>query len=82
MKNEAELVVHVPPAQAQSIISALEKENAANSRFKSSISMRQGKLVIKVEAEDMVALRSTLNSYLRYLQAMEGLENMANPEQD
>ncbi|MDD5337602.1 MAG: KEOPS complex subunit Pcc1 [Candidatus ainarchaeum sp.] len=71
MKNSAELIIDVPEKEAESIIAALKKEDASNKRFSSTISMRAGKLVIKVEAEDMVALRSTLNSYLRYLQTIE-----------
>ncbi|MFA5077117.1 MAG: KEOPS complex subunit Pcc1 [Candidatus Micrarchaeia archaeon] len=74
MKNSAELTIEVPEKEAKSIIAALKKENASNKRFSSTIYMRAGKLMIRVEAEDMVALRSTLNSYLRYLQAIEEFE--------
>lgn len=75
MKNRIEMILEVPATQAQAIIAALKKEDASNKRFSSTISMKGGKLSIEVEAEDIVALRSTLNSYLRYLQTIESVEN-------
>ncbi len=75
MKNRAEMVLEVPAKEAENIIAALEKEGTQNRRFSSRISIREKKLVIKIEAEDIVALRAAVNSYLRYLQTMESMEN-------
>lgn len=77
MKNSAELILEVSPSEAKNIISALEKENASNKRFTSRIFAKDNKLIIRIEADDVVALRSTLNSYLRYLQTIESVENPA-----
>ncbi len=74
MKNSAEIILEVPQAEAGNIIAALKKESAANGRFEARIAMRGKKLGIIIEAEDIVALRSVLNSYLRYLQTIEGLK--------
>lgn len=75
MKNRAEMVLEVPAKEAGNIIAALEKEGASDRRFSSRISIRDKKLVIKIEAEDIVALRAAVNSYLRYLQTMESMED-------
>lgn len=75
MKNSAEMVLEVPKEEAKNIIAALEKESASSSRFSSRISAKDGKLVIRIEAEDIVALRATVNSYLRYLQTIESVQN-------
>ncbi len=75
MRNSAEITVEVPLEEAEGIISALEKENSSQKRFSSKISMKGGKLTIRIEADDIVALRATVNSYLRYLQTMESVEN-------
>lgn len=69
------MILEVPEKEAKSIIAALEKENAENKRFASRIFMRGKNLVIMVEAEDIVALRATVNSYMRYLQTIEGLQD-------
>ncbi len=75
MKNRVEMALEVSPSEARNIISALEKEGASNARFSSEISAKGDKLVIKIEAEDIVALRATVNSYLRYLQTIESTGN-------
>ncbi|MEW6529083.1 MAG: KEOPS complex subunit Pcc1 [Candidatus Micrarchaeota archaeon] len=76
MKNSAELIIHVSVREAKNIISALKKENASNKRFSSKIFIRKSKLIIRVEANDIVSLRFTVNSYLRYLQAIENIKNV------
>ncbi len=75
MKNSAELILKISDKKAKNIISALEKENVSNKRFSSKIFIKNGKLIIRINADDIVALRSTVNSYLRYLQAIENIEN-------
>ncbi len=79
MRNRVQIEVEIPSSEARNIISALEKENASGKRFASRISADGGKLSITVEAGDMVALRAAVNSYLRYLQAIEGVQ-AAEPE--
>lgn len=75
MRNSAEMILEVPAKEAENIIAALEKESASDRRFSSRIFIKDKKLVIKIEAEDIVALRAAVNSYLRYLQTMESMED-------
>lgn len=74
MKNRVEMVLDVPTNEAKNIIAALEKENAHETRFSSNIFLKAGKLVVKIESNDIIALRATLNSYLRYLQTIETID--------
>lgn len=75
MRNSAEMILEVPAEEAENIIAALEKESSSDRRFSSRIFIKDKKLVIKIEAEDIVALRAAVNSYLRYLQTMESMED-------
>lgn len=75
MKNKVEMILEVPKCESESIIAALKKETASGNRFKSRIFMRGQKLIIEIGAEDLVALRAAVNSYLRYLQAIESVGN-------
>ncbi len=53
---------------------ALNKETNTNKRFSSKIYIENNVLVVEIEGEDMVALRATTNSFLRYLQVIEQLD--------
>lgn len=68
MKGKVEIIAEVPQKEAKNILSALKKEEVSNARVSSAMGIKSGKLVITVEAEDIVALRAAANSYLRYLQ--------------
>ncbi len=52
---------------------ALEKEMNSNKRFTSKITINNTELIVLIEGEDMVALRATSNSFLRYLKVIEDL---------
>jgi tRNA threonylcarbamoyladenosine modification (KEOPS) complex Pcc1 subunit len=58
---------------AEGALRALKGEAEASRRVNSRV-FREGKeLVVEAEGTDIVALRATLNAYLRYLQTMEGI---------
>lgn len=74
MKNSVQISLEIPEITAKNIIASLEKENTSNKRFSSKIFLKNNTLIISIEAEDIVALRATVNSYLRYLSAIEEIE--------
>ena len=53
---------------------ALNKEINTNKRFSSKIYIENNVLVVEIEGKDMVALRASTNSFLRYLQVIEQLD--------
>lgn len=59
---------------AENAKKSLEKETNTNKRFSSKIYIENNVLVVEIEGEDMVALRATTNSFLRYLQVIEQLD--------
>lgn len=59
---------------AENAKKSLERETNTNKRFSSKIYIENTTLVVEIEGEDMVALRATTNSFLRYLQVIEQLE--------
>jgi tRNA threonylcarbamoyladenosine modification (KEOPS) complex Pcc1 subunit len=60
---------------AEDALRALRGEGEKEGRF-SSRAYRAGKeVVVEAECSDVVALRATLNAYLRYLQAIEGVKD-------
>lgn len=74
MKGSLEIKVLFPDEKAaKDAKTALEKETNTNKRFSSEIKIEKKQLIITVDAEDMVALRATSNSFLRYLQVIEKL---------
>ncbi len=73
MKGRIEITIESKDSAA--LLVSLNKENVNNPRVSSSISAENGKLTIIIEAIDMVALRSTANSYLRYLQMAGDFES-------
>ncbi|MBU0586109.1 hypothetical protein KJ780_01210 [Candidatus Micrarchaeota archaeon] len=75
MKGKVQIVADVQEKEAENIISALKKEEVANARVSSKMEIKEGKLLISISAEDMVALRATANSYLRYLQMIGDFED-------
>lgn len=60
---------------AEDALRALKGEEESSKRVGSRV-FREGKqVVVEAEAMDMVALRATLNAYLRYLQVIENVGN-------
>lgn len=75
MKGSIKLEIEFPTKKsAEDAKTALERETNTNKRFSSKIKIQNKQLLITVEGEDMVALRATANSFLRYLQVIEKLE--------
>lgn len=74
IKGSFEIKVSFPTKKAaEDAKKALKKEINRNKRFSSKITLKNKLLIITVEGEDMVALRATANSFLRYLQVIEQL---------
>lgn len=64
--------------RAEDALRALKGEEEKEGRY-SSHATRVGKeVLVEAECADVVALRATLNAYLRYLQAIEGIEGGKN----
>jgi len=61
---------------AKSAHTALTQETEFKKRGESEISLKEKTLTIKIEADDVVALRATLNSYLRLIQVIKGMEGI------
>lgn len=59
---------------AKSALLALKQEEDFRKRVSSSVSVKGKMLFIKIDANDVVAFRATMNSYLRNVQIMEQLE--------
>ncbi|MDD5023224.1 MAG: KEOPS complex subunit Pcc1 [Candidatus ainarchaeum sp.] len=70
-KTALDKEVSVAENQQTLLKSSSDLKINTNKRFSSEITYNKDKLVITVNAEDMVSLRATANSYLRYLQVME-----------
>lgn len=61
-------------AQAQAALLALGHEEDLKKRSVSRISRKANELLITVESTDVVALRASLNAYLRDIQVAEGID--------
>jgi len=71
MKSETEInVLFKDSKSAKSAVDALKQEGIGK-RVKSSLSLKGNKVKIKINAKDTVALRATVNTYLRSLQVIE-----------
>lgn len=73
MKTRAELMIEFPsiPA-AQAARKALEESEFKGNRTRCRVEKKDHTVLISVEAEDTVALRAMVNSYLRHAQLIEG----------
>ncbi|MDD2655293.1 MAG: KEOPS complex subunit Pcc1 [Candidatus ainarchaeum sp.] len=60
---------------AEDALRALKGEGEKGGRFSSRASRAGREVVVEAECADVVALRATLNAYLRYLQVIEGVKN-------
>ncbi len=63
---------------AEAVIPSMGPETGRElSRTASSISLEDGEAVIRVEAEDVSAMRAALNSHLECIRVIEDIENLA-----
>ncbi len=68
----AEVTIDVPGDLVDVIEGSLvpEVEQPTSERSKVEVVAREGKLVIRIEASDVAALRAAVNSYLRWVGAI------------
>jgi tRNA threonylcarbamoyladenosine modification (KEOPS) complex Pcc1 subunit len=59
---------------AEAAYSALSHEANVEARAKASIKLENKKIEIEIASSDAVSLRAGANSYLRILQAIDGIE--------
>ena len=77
MRSEAEITIFFENEnQLNAAIAAIKQEEEFKKRSSSKIIKDANKLIVKIDAEDTVALRATLNTYLRDIQIMENVEKM------
>ena len=75
MKGKCTLSVGFPDgASAEAAAKAVSHERDVGSRSRAEISANGKTLEISMEADDVTAMRASLNAYLRALQVFEGLE--------
>ncbi len=70
MRRTATIHIELPSKKlAETLLTALtpETKKPATSRSRVTLESRDRRLTIRVEADDTSALRSTLNSYLRWV---------------
>jgi len=56
------------------ILDSLKPDMEDANRFSVKASASEKKLILKIEASDIAALKAALNSYLRLVQVAQGLE--------
>ncbi len=75
MKNKAQLsFVFKDEKQAQAVLAAIKHEEDFKKRSISNVIQKGKEILISVESDDIVALRASLNAYLRDIQIVEGVE--------
>ena len=75
MKSEAEIRIFFEnEEQANAAVAAIKHEEDFKKRSDSKVIRGKKTLTIKIDALDLVALRATLNSYLRDIQIIENVE--------
>lgn len=76
MKGKMKIEIRGSEMEISALYAALKKEEEKTERFKVSLSKSNGCLIIKIEGNDAVALRSTANTFLRYLQIIESINEV------
>ncbi|MEM1574423.1 MAG: KEOPS complex subunit Pcc1 [Nitrososphaerota archaeon] len=68
-KAKAKIIFNIPEKEASIILKSLLPEimNPATNRSKINLLIRNGELLMDIEAKDMTALRAALNSYIRWI---------------
>ncbi len=75
MKSKSRFEIVFPDVESmEAAAKAISHEGGLSERSKASVikDEKAKKLIIEIEAKDVVALRATANAYLRALQAIEG----------
>ncbi len=74
MKGKCSITIEFASERcALAAVAALKQEEEFKKRSDSSISVKGKMFFVSIDADDVVALRATVNSYLRALQAMESV---------
>jgi len=80
-QSEAQILIESPNGVAEIIIGALRPELDSGISDRSNVVIEASKkgLVIRVVAEDMVALRAAVNSYLYWIQGIMDIGSRVSP---
>jgi tRNA threonylcarbamoyladenosine modification (KEOPS) complex Pcc1 subunit len=80
-KAEAKILVEAPQGVLEIIIKSLRPELESNisDRSKVLIEASESGLILKVEAEDVTALRAAVNSYLYWINGVIDIGRRINP---
>lgn len=75
MKSESVISVEFPDeGSAKSAEKAVSHEGLIGSRSASDVKRKGKKIIVKITAKDAVALRATINAFMREFQVFEGIE--------
>lgn len=75
MKCSCEMTVDFASQKdAEAAVVSLKQEEEFKKRSESKVNVRGSSVHVSVVADDVVALRATMNSYLRALQAMSAVD--------
>ena len=66
--------INLEAENPQRILDSLKPDMEDANRFSVKASISGGKIIFKIEASDIAALKAALNSYLRLVQVAQGLE--------
>ena len=76
MKSRAEIEIDfADEKKAEAALAAMKHEQDFKKRSSSKLIRERNKLRIIVDSSDLVSLRASINSYMRDLQVMEGIED-------
>lgn len=80
-KAEAKILVEAPHGVLEIIVKSLRPELESNitDRSKALIEASERGLILKVEAEDVTALRAAVNSYLYWINGIIDIGSRINP---
>ncbi|HLC69200.1 MAG TPA: KEOPS complex subunit Pcc1 [Candidatus Bilamarchaeaceae archaeon] len=76
---KARIQLNVPfesATDAQAACQALAGESFKGGRVVSEVKSRENSILINIEAEDIVALRAAVNSYLRHVQVIRSVNEV------
>ncbi len=76
MKATCRIEIEFPDPEAAA--KAVSHEGGLTERSSAKIEIGEKKLVLTVEAQDVVALRATVNAYMRAFQVFEGIEEKSD----
>ena len=70
-KHLLQVFFKIPESEAEIILKSvsLEIETSPSKRSSASLRLVEGGLLLKIEAEDLTALRAAANSFLRFIDA-------------